>query len=369
MKIDDMTLTLFAWDDIPATTYGSHTGTFQGRSELGLLTLRTDDGIEGHAFLGAASRGAASDADSLIRFLKPQVMGENPLDRERLYLGLTARNRNTTWRAIGAVDIALWDIAGKAAGLPIHRLMGTVRTSAPAYASSAVLASPEAYAEEAVSIRDGNWKAYKIHPPTDPDEDIRVCEAVRKAVGDDYRVMLDSTWSYDYPAALRVGRAAERLGFYWYEDPLADDDITNYIKLRQKLDIPILATEYSPGGFQAYAPWLLLQATDYLRGDVAVKGGLTACLKTAHLAEAFHMSYEVHHGGNSLNNMANLHLICSIPNTEMFEVLMPDGAHRYGLAEEIIVDGDGRVHAPEAPGLGAAIDFDLIRAKTISVLS
>ncbi len=369
MKIDDVTLTLFAWDDIPATSYGKHTGRFEGRSELGLLTLRTDDGIEGHAFLGSASRGAASDAESLIRFLKPQVMGENPLDRERLYLGLTARNRNTTWRAIGAVDIALWDIAGKAAGLPIHRLMGTVRTSAPAYASSAVLASPEAYAEEAVSFRDANWKAYKIHPPTDPDEDIRVCEAVRKAVGDGYRVMLDSTWSYDYPAAMRVGRAAERLGFHWYEDPLADDDITNYVKLRQKLDIPILATEYSPGGFQAYAPWLLLQATDYLRGDVAVKGGLTACLKTAHLAEAFHMSYEVHHGGNSLNNMANLHLICSIPNTEMFEVLMPDGAHRYGLAEEIIVDGDGRVHAPEAPGLGAAIDFDLIRRKTISVLS
>ena len=247
--------------------------------------------------------------------------------------------------------------------------MGTTRTSAPAYASSAVLGSPEAYAEEAVSFRDTNWKAYKIHPPTDPDEDIRVCEAVRAAVGDDYRIMLDSTWSYDYPAALRVGRAAERLGFHWYEDPLADDDITNYIKLRQKLDIPILATEYSPGGFQAYAPWLLLQATDFLRGDVAVKGGLTACLKTAHLAEAFHMSYEVHHGGNSLNNVANLHLICSIPNTEMFEVLMPDGAHRYGLAEEIVVDGDGRVHVPEAPGLGAAIDFDLIRAKTISVLS
>ena len=81
------------------------------------------------------------------------------------------------------------------------------------------------------------------------------------------------------------------------------------------------------------------------------------------------MSYEVHHGGNSLNNVANLHLVCSIPNTEMFEVLMPDGAHRYGLAEEIRVDSEGKVHAPQGPGLGAAIDFDLIRSKTISVLS
>ena len=369
MRIDDVSLTLFAWDGIPATSYGRHTGRFEGSSELGLLTVRTDDGIEGHAFLGSASRGAAMDAASLIRYLKPEIMGEDPLARERLYGRLIARNRNTTYRAIGAVDIALWDIAGKAAGLPIHALMGTSRLSAPAYASSAVLATAEEYAEEAVSFRDANWRAYKIHPPTNPDTDIRVCEAVRKAVGDDYRVMLDSTWSYDYPAALRVGRAAEGLGFHWYEDPLADDDITNYVKLRAKLDIPILATEYSPGGLQAYAPWLMMQATDYLRGDVAVKGGLTACLKTAHLAEAFHMSYEVHHGGNSLNNVANLHLICSIPNTEMFEVLMPDGAHRYGLATEIAVDANGHVHAPDGPGLGADIDFDLIRAKTVSVLS
>ena len=368
MRIDDVSLTLFAWDGIPATSYGRHTGRFEGSSELGLLTVRTDGGIEGHAFLGSASRGAAMDAASLIRYLKPEIMGEDPLARERLYGRLVARNRNTTYRAIGAVDIALWDIAGKIAGLPIHALIGTSRLSAPAYASSAVLATAEEYAEEAVSFRDSNWRAYKIHPPTDPDTDIRVCEAVRRAVGDDYRIMLDSTWSYDYPAALRVGRAAEGLGFHWYEDPLADDDMTNYVKLRAKLDIPILATEYSPGGLQAYAPWLMMQATDYLRGDVAVKGGLTACLKTAHLAEAFHMSYEVHHGGNSLNNLANLHLICAIPNTEMFEVLMPDGAHRYGLATEIAVDANGRVHAPDGPGLGADIDFDLIRAKTVSVL-
>ena len=91
--------------------------------------------------------------------------------------------------------------------------MGTTRTSAPAYASSAVLDSPQAYAEEAISFRDANWKAYKIHPPTDPDEDIRVCEAVRAAVGDDYRLMLDSTWSYDYPGGAqgRTGSRAPRL--------------------------------------------------------------------------------------------------------------------------------------------------------------
>jgi L-alanine-DL-glutamate epimerase-like enolase superfamily enzyme len=80
------------------------------------------------------------------------------------------------------------------------------------------------------------------------------------------------------------------------------------------------------------------------------------------------MSYEIHHSGNSLNNLANLHLALAIPNTTWFEVLLPDGAHRYGLAEEFRPDADGLLHAPTAPGLGAAIDFDLIRRKTETVL-
>ena len=83
MRITDVKLTLFAWDDIPATQYGQHTGKFAGRSQLGLLTISTDEGIDGHAFLGSASRGAQMDGESLIHFLKPIVMGQDPLDRER----------------------------------------------------------------------------------------------------------------------------------------------------------------------------------------------------------------------------------------------------------------------------------------------
>jgi len=108
---------------------------------------------------------------------------------------------------------------------------------------------------------------------------------------------------------------------------------------------------------------LIMQATDYLRGDVAVKGGLTGCLKAAHLAEAFKMNYEIHHGGNSLNNVANLHLAMAIPNTSFFEVLLPAGAQKYGLNPDIEIV-DGHVHAIERPGLGADIDFDMIRSKT-----
>jgi L-alanine-DL-glutamate epimerase-like enolase superfamily enzyme len=274
----------------------------------------------------------------------------------------------STVPAHGAVDVALWDLAGKIAGLPVHALMGTHRTEIGAYASSQLLPDAQAYVAQAQQHKQEGWAGYKIHPPADPDTDIKVCEAVRRGVGDSYPVMLDSTWSYDYYGALKVGLAIQEMGFKWYEDPLADEDILSYVKLRQKLNIPILATEYPMGGLDTYPIWIQQQATDYLRGDIPAKGGLTTMLKTAHLAEAFHMNYEVHHSGNSLNNLANLHVCMAIPNTTWFEVLLPDGAHRYGLEEEFRPDSNGMLQAPTGPGLGARIDFAMIKAKTEAVL-
>jgi L-alanine-DL-glutamate epimerase-like enolase superfamily enzyme len=368
MKITDVSITLFSWDDIPDTRYAAHTGRFSGASQLGLLEIKTDQDLTGHSFLGSAYYPASLDAPALIQYLKPIVLGQDPLDRERLFHALWKRSRTVTTRAIGAMDVALWDLAGKAAGMPIHRLIGSYRESVPAYASSQVLGDPQANAEQALEFKAAGWKAYKIHPPQHWRDDIKVSEAVRRAVGDAYTLMLDSVWAYEYEAALRVGRAIEELDYYWYEDPLADQDIYNYVKLHEKLDIPIMATEYPAGGLDGYAAWIIQRATDYLRGDVAVKGGITTLIKTAHLAEAFHMNYEVHHGGNSLNNVANLHVIMAIKNCEFFEVLLPDAAQKYGLAQDLTVDAQGLIHAPTGPGLGAEIDFALIERKRLAVL-
>ena len=369
MKIDAVELTLFAWDDIPPTKYTPGTQNVSGRSNLGLLRIKTDAGIEGHALLGSAYNPAETDAAALIRFLKPALIGKDPLAREDLHAAMRSRQRHLGLRAIGACDTALWDIAAKAAGVPLYQLLGGGRTAIGAYASSQMLDSREAYAEEAARFKADGWKAYKIHPPQIPEEDIKICEAARAAVGDDFVLMLDSTWSYRYPEALRVGRAIERLGFLWYEDPLNEEDIYSYVQLRRKLDIPILATEYPQGDIGSYAVWLTERATDALRGDIAVKGGLTTMLKTAHLAEAFHMNYEVHHGGNSFNNLAQLHLACAIRNTSYFEVLLPHGAHKYGLAEDIEIGKDGLAHCPQEPGVGAKIDFDLVARKRLAHLS
>ena len=369
MRIRDITLTLFKWDDIPSTRYHRRGASAAGSSRLGLIRILTDEGVEGHAFLGSSYVPADIEAPALLRVLKPVLMGRDPLDRERLNQDLWARVRNAGVRPIGALDVALWDLAGKACGLPIHRLLGSYRDRVPAYASSQILESAAAYVEQAQSFQAAGWAAYKIHPPQNWREDVTVCKAVRKAVGDDYTLMLDAAWGYTYDEAIRVGRAIEALDFRWYEDPLGDQDLYNYAKLRAKLDIPIMATEYPIAGFDSYAPWIMQRATDYLRGDVAIKGGITTLIKAAHLAEAFGMNYEVHHGGNSLNNVANLHVIAAIRNCEFFEVLLPDEAHKYGLVKDITIDHAGMVHVPNGLGLGAEIDFDLIKGKTEAVLS
>src|SRR6185437_9467461 len=188
MKIDDVSLTIFTWDGIPATVY--HQGSLASSvSNLGLLRIHTDAGLEGHALLGSATNPASMDGPQLIRSLKPMLMGQNPLERERINAGMRLVNRTVSYRTIGAVDTALWDLAGKIAGLPVHALMGTCRTSIPAYASSHVLPDVAAYVDQAQTFKANGWRAYKIHPPRDPDHDIKVCIAVRKAVGDDYRLM------------------------------------------------------------------------------------------------------------------------------------------------------------------------------------
>jgi L-alanine-DL-glutamate epimerase-like enolase superfamily enzyme len=367
MKIDDVSLTLFTWDGLPEVVYGPNVRQASGSSLLGLLEIITDDGIAGHAFLGASGRGADTDAALLIKNLKPIVMGQDPLDRERLHRALSRRGR-TAIRAVGAMDVALWDIAGKAANMPLHQLIGGNKRSMPAYASSPAHSSTGAYCDEALSWKERGVTAYKLHIPGEWRKDIEICTAVRRAVGDGYVLMLDAGFSYDYPEALKVGRALEELDFLWYEDPLGEWSIPNYIKLKQKLDVPIMATELPFAGFEMYAPWIMAQATDYLRGDVAFKGGITTMLKTAHLAEAFSMNYEVHHGSNSLNNVADLHVSLAIRNCEYYEYLLPEAIIKYGIVNDIEPDRDGLVHAPMAPGLGVEIDFDLIARKKTGVL-
>jgi L-alanine-DL-glutamate epimerase-like enolase superfamily enzyme len=351
-------------------------GRADGALPMGVLVLTTNVGIEGNSFLSFPGPGPAAVGAQIVNVLKPLLVGANPLDIGALWTRMTSIAR---WYldpiAVGAVDIALWDVAGKVAGLPIHRLLGTCREVVPAYFSSGRHASAQEYAEEAVYWREQGWKGYKLHPPTAPfrqtdvpiQADIDACTAVRASVAQDMTLMLDSSWGYSYSEALRVGQAIEELAYHWYEDPLPAEDIYGYRRLKKHLHIPILATELTSGGLYALPQWILQEATDFLRGDVVIKGGITGMMKIAHLAEAFHMKCEVHDAYNALSNVASLHVIMANNNCDWFEVITFNKAGHYGLEhlsygleKPIEIDGDGQVHAPAGAGLGCEVDWELI---------
>jgi L-alanine-DL-glutamate epimerase-like enolase superfamily enzyme len=348
---------------------------------LDLMTISTDEGIEGHTFVGAPGEDIAH---TLIRQVKPALIGQDPLAIGRIW-AMTGR-RGLPATAQGAVDVALWDIAGKAAGLPLHRLLGTVKDRIPAYSSSFVHRDTETYVEEAIAYRERGFRGHKLHPLTQlrafagadvpVTADIDLCERVRAAVGEEFPLFLDSAWAYTYPEAVRAGLAIQDLGYGWYEDPLPADDLYGYVRLKQQLSIPVMATEVTEGGLTALAPWVVERATDFLRGDVVLKGGITGMLKIAHLAEAFHLPCEVHDAYHSLNNLATLHLALALPNCEWFEVLVPHAPGRYdldhlsyGLAEPIAIDRDGYATVPDRPGLGIDPDWDLLRSGAAAELS
>ena len=201
MKITDVTVTLFAWDNIPATTYGRHTGRIASKSDVGLVTIQTDQGIEGHAFLGGAGRGASNDAGTLINFLKPILMDQDPLDREKLYHATWQRGRNTTMRCLGAVDVALWDLYGKALKQPVYQLLGGAeRASHQVWRAGdgrevvpyCTIISDQwdrdsvlrEQVERVVKLRELGYRAFKVEPMyQDPGTIVELARLTRQAVG------------------------------------------------------------------------------------------------------------------------------------------------------------------------------------------
>jgi L-alanine-DL-glutamate epimerase-like enolase superfamily enzyme len=351
---------------------------------LGVLRVQTDEGIEGNAFLSSPGPGPAQIADQIVTVVKPWLLGADPLDIGAHWRRMESLVHYLSPHAVGTVDVALWDIAGKAAGLPVHRLLGTCRDRIPVYFSSAHHQSATEYAEEAEYWRGQGWKGYKLHPPrglwipkdSSPpvDFDIEACTAVRDAVGDAMTLTLDSSWCYSYTDGLRVGQAIQDLGYHWYEDPFPTHEMHNYVRLGRHLSIPLLATEINPGGLAALPPWITSGATDFLRGDVVIKGGITGLMKIAHLAEAFGMNCEIHDSYNAFGNLAARHVAMAIDNCDWFEVLAFNraGDHSlahfsYGLRTPFEVDPDGDVHAPAGPGIGADIDWDLINSAVTGV--
>lgn len=369
MKITDVKIRVIRRDAPPSQEIGPRYGGISFLNELyevPVVTIVTDDGIEGTSF---GSNGLAL-AHYLAK-LKPFLIGEDPLCRENIWQKIweQARILFLPQTALGAIDVALWDIGGKAANLPIYKLLGAYRDKVRAYASSTQRPTPESYVQEALELRERGFTAYKLHIPGIPSRDLEICRAVREAVGDDMLLMLDPVARYDREQALIVGRELEKLNFYWYEEPISDYDIDGLSNLSQALDIPIAGLEVRPGNLYAAKEYLVRGAVDIIRSDVQFNGGITQLKKVASLAEAFGMRCEIHTSFNPLMNAANLHVTCAIKNCEFYEWWVPERLiWDFGVKESLSVDSEGCVHVPEGPGLGMEVDWKYINAHLIATL-
>ncbi|WP_226781604.1 enolase C-terminal domain-like protein [Oceaniglobus trochenteri] len=349
--------------------------------------IDTDEGLSGY-FLGGGKHGDQDglnvvEAGLLTGRIRELLLGQDPFDREMIWKWLWVANIPEVVASV--VDLALWDLAGRAFGQPAYKVMGGARDRVKCYASTYPnIGAPQVYADHALECQAQGYTAYKIHPhyfwnpetgtptpgrPSNIKADIETCRLVREAVGPDMVLMYDVWGTYHtLEETIKVGRVLESLDFYWFEHPMPEYRVESYVRLCRELSIPILAPEIAAGGVFTRAEWILRGASDMSRMDVR-RGGLTGCRKTAVVCEAYGIKCEIHMAG-----WGNLHAMgaTSEDTSEYYEkgLLAPgvdyDAPHPYLRANCDPMDPDGMITLPTGPGLGYDIVWDYIDDNVIA---
>jgi D-galactarolactone cycloisomerase len=347
------------------------TGSMEAAWNPGVSTVRRVGGgtyLEIHTDQGLIGIGPAMDA-AVLANTKAQLIGKDPFDIERMagplryYVG---------GRAVSSIEIALWDLVGKASQQPVYKLWGAQKDRVLAYASMIQLSTPEERARMALELKSEGWKAIKLrlHYQT-LREDINLVAAVRKAVGDDMEIMTDANqaqsatgWQpgiiWDFRRAVETARELEKLNVYWLEEPLRRYDFDGLAELNRLVEIPIVGGENNIGVHE-YRIMLEKGVFDILQPDIMVADGVTGFREIASLASAYKKRVVPHHGGGNLGTIAQLHCIASWPHAPWIEILHdpPIAAYTHGFAMmegAPLVDKDGYMNLPQGPGWGVSIN-------------
>jgi D-galactarolactone cycloisomerase len=334
-----------------------------------VVEIVTDEGLVGWGECYGPHRANAA----VVQALAPLVIGADPMAGdavwERLYNQFRDHGqRGLVVQAISGVDIALWDIRGKALGEPVHRLMGgPLRERVRAYATGLYRrfeGNPEVYlAEEAEGYARDGFTAMKLKVGYSVDEDLRNARGVRRAVGDGIELMIDANHGYDVVGATRLGRKLDDLDIRWFEEPIVPEDVEGYAELRRSQPIPVAGGECS---FTRYDFRRLFEARalDYAQPDTCAAGGLSECKKIADMAAAFGVRYVPHVWGSGIALAAALQLLAVLPHTPLtrfpwepiLEFDRTEHAIRQAILREPIEHENGWVTVPKGPGLGIEVD-------------
>jgi L-alanine-DL-glutamate epimerase-like enolase superfamily enzyme len=333
-----------------------------------VLRLNTDSGLTGHASALAARSGKITET-YLHENIAPVILGREVTERERIWHDLWTLDRHLTFFPVylpGPVDVALWDLAARAANLPLYRYLGAYRDHLPSYASGLFHETVDDYVREALAYKARGIPGYKVHGPGPWRRDMEVHRAVREATGPDMLLFSDPVGEYTLDQAIRVGRDLEDLHYEWFEEPFRDFELYKYEALCQSLDIAVAATETTRGGHWGVAQAIARRAADIVRADVSWKAGITGTMKIAHLAEAFGLNCEIHTTTMAYMDVANLHASCAIRNCEYFELFVPEEPFQFPMLGALPIDAEGNARVPQGPGLGVELDWDSIDKLCVS---
>jgi D-galactarolactone cycloisomerase len=338
-----------------------------------LVIVRSDEGLSGV--------GSVFTSDHLVlaalRVLEPLYRGESALEPERVSEKL---HQHTFWQgrggslthAISGIDIALWDILGKATGQPVGRLLGGRHRERVKPYASLLMQEPAALAEELLGHRERGFRAFKIGWGPFGRESYALDEAIvraaREAVGDDCLLMVDAGgsdahWGNRYKWALRTAQMLAAYDVAWFEEALHPDALDEYVMLRRAAPLPIAGGEVLTRR-QSFLPWLRAGAFDIVQPDVTKVGGISEERRIAYMAEE-HGARFIPHGWNTAVGLAaDLQLASAFAATDLVEYMTGSPYIDDLKAEGWALDADGMLAIPAAPGLGIALDPEALRRHT-----
>ena len=357
-----------------------------------LVEIQTDDGVVGWGECFGPGNVAIANKCIVEKVIQPLIIGYDPIDREviwhRVYNLLRDHGqKGMALQALSGVDIALWDIGGKVTGQSISKMIGgRHREKVAVYGYGMMLRKEDInslasrFSEEAAAIKSSGYIATKMKVGLGPDKDLKLAEAVRKGVGDDFQFMVDANHCYTLGDALYVGRGLEELNAYWFEEPVAPEDHSGYKELRKKLDIKIA------GGEAEFTRWgwrylFENKCLDIAQPEVCALGGISEYLKVLALAHTFFVPVVNHVWGSDISVATNLQLLAAMPPLPgglypaepWLEFDTTDNMFR----DEMLIDPlqiqqqvkttGGFVSIPDNPGIGVEPDRDFILKFTKDV--
>lgn len=339
------------------------------RTNFVFVKIETDSDI--HGWGEATLEYKEPTVVAAIHDLEYYLIGKDPQNieafRHDCYRDAYWRGGPVLMSALAGVEMALWDIKGKALGVPVYQLLGgKVRDAVPAYVNGwfSPAKTPEEFAEKVIQVRDNGFTACKWDPfgkawlqisKKDLATAMECVRQVAAAAGNDVDLLIEGHGRFDIPTAVKIAQQLEEFDIFWFEEPIPPDDKEGLAEVKRRSRVPIAAGERLYNRYE-YRQFFDLSCSDYIQPDISHAGGLMELRFLGAEAEARHIGFCPHNPSGPVANAATLQLAACVPNFVKLEMMMTDVPYRADICDEQLTVKNGCVVIPERPGLGIELN-------------